>query len=125
MSVYKLRPHHGMCLRYFRGEGYSQDFIKNMQEIINILATNPEIQLVSYNDSVCTTCPNKIDHKHCISDKKVLHYDKKVVELCDLNLDSYITWIEFSNKITECILKPNLRTTICGDCEWSHLCIDD
>ena len=31
-----LRPHHGMCLAYFKGEGYSDGFSAHMQEMLDI-----------------------------------------------------------------------------------------
>lgn len=45
MSVYKIRAHHGMCLPFFRGEGYSGAFVENMTRMKKILEENPEICL--------------------------------------------------------------------------------
>ena len=33
----RLRPHHGMCLAYFEGKGYSDDFTENMQHMLELL----------------------------------------------------------------------------------------
>ncbi len=122
MSNYKLRPHHGLCIQFFRGEGYNQEFIENMQEIVDALAANPIIELVNGADSVCHTCPNRIGETDCACDEKVLHYDKKVMEYCKLTCSSTLTWNEFSSKIYNYILTPDLREDICGDCEWNALC---
>ena len=46
MSVYKIRAHHGMCLSFFQGKGYSGDFVENMVRMKAILAENPEIILM-------------------------------------------------------------------------------
>ena len=32
-----LRPHHGMCLAYFKGEGYSDGFSAHMKEVLDEL----------------------------------------------------------------------------------------
>ncbi|MCD7883612.1 MAG: DUF1284 domain-containing protein [Lachnospiraceae bacterium] len=32
-----LRPHHGMCLAYFEGKGYSEGFIAHMQNVLELL----------------------------------------------------------------------------------------
>lgn len=48
MSVYKIRAHHGMCLSFFQGKGYSGDFVENMARMKAILAENPEIILRQY-----------------------------------------------------------------------------
>ena len=45
MSVYKIRAHHGMCLSFFQGKGYSGDFVENMSRMKAILEKNPEISL--------------------------------------------------------------------------------
>ncbi len=31
-----LRPHHGMCLAYFEGKGYSEGFSAHMQEMLEL-----------------------------------------------------------------------------------------
>lgn len=122
MSSYRIRPHHGLCMQFFRGEGYSPAFIENMQSIVDALADNPTIELVNGADSVCRTCPNRIGETDCACDAKVLHYDQKVVEYCKLTCSSTLTWNEFSSKIYHYILSPDLREAICGDCEWNDLC---
>lgn len=122
MYHYRLRPHHCLCLHFFRGEGYSKEFVANMQEIVDTLSENPMIELTSGCDSVCKTCPNQINEKDCICNKKVLHYDQMVVEHCGLTLGSVLTWDIFSQKVNQYIFAPNLREYICGDCEWSHIC---
>ena len=40
-----LRPHHGMCLAYFKGEGYSDGFSAHMQEMLDIFQKGAKIQL--------------------------------------------------------------------------------
>ncbi len=124
MSNYRLRPHHGLCLHYFRGEGYSEEFIKNMQSIVDELHTNPTILLVPGADSVCRTCPNRIGDIDCACDEKVLRYDQKVLELCGLTISSTLTWDELEKKVHQHILSQNLRESICGDCSWNQLCTD-
>ena len=32
-----LRPHHGMCLAYFEGRGYSREFAEHMGKILDIM----------------------------------------------------------------------------------------
>lgn len=43
MSVYRIRAHHGMCLAFFRGQGYSGAFVENMANMKAILEENPDI----------------------------------------------------------------------------------
>ena len=52
--------HHGMCLPFFRGEGYSGAFVENMTRMKKILEENPEICLVAGSDDICAACPNRL-----------------------------------------------------------------
>lgn len=122
MLGYKLRPHHGLCIHYFRGEGYNHFFVENMKNIISELEKNPSLLLVSDADNVCLACPNRIGEKDCIFDEKVLRYDQRVLELCNLRPSQQLTWEEFTIKIQECILTPGLRTSVCHDCQWNYIC---
>ena len=40
-----LRPHHGMCLAYFKGEGYSDGFSAHMQEMLDIFQKGAKMQI--------------------------------------------------------------------------------
>ena len=33
----RLRPHHGLCMAYFAGEGYSPGFSRHMGEVLETL----------------------------------------------------------------------------------------
>lgn len=121
MSVYRLRPHHGMCLAYFRGKGYSEEFVKNMTEIQRRLQENPLIQLTDCADAICSSCPNDREG-HCITQEKVNHYDCGVLEVCECIVGQTIEWNEFSERVQKRILDVGKREAICGDCQWSELC---
>ena len=41
--VIPLRPHHGMCLAYFKGEGYSNGFTAHMAEMLKIFLEGKKI----------------------------------------------------------------------------------
>ena len=60
MRVYNLRAHHGMCLYFFRGKGYSGEFVKNMSAMKAILEGNTEICLMDSADDICAACPNRL-----------------------------------------------------------------
>lgn len=122
MSTYKLRPHHGLCLQFFHGEGYSNHFVENMHSIVKILETNPKIQLIYSTDIICIACPNHSESQVCSCEKKVISYDKKVLEICNLEQYSELYWNDYSHIIQSKILNPNLRETICQDCQWNQLC---
>ena len=46
MSSCELRPHHALCVGFFRGKGYSEGFVENMSAFIGTLrASDPLLTL--------------------------------------------------------------------------------
>ena len=119
MRTYNIRAHHGMCLTFFRGKGYSGAFVENMRRMKTILEENPEICLMDRPDDICAACPNKLTET-CA--EKASRYDREVLRRCGLTVGETLPYEEFSRKVIETILRPGLRGAICGDCQWSGLC---
>lgn len=119
MSVYKIRAHHGMCLYFFQGRGYSGEFVENMSRMKAVLEENPEICLMDSPDDICAACPNRLT-QNCA--EKASRYDREVLRRCGLSVGERLPYREFSRKVIETILRPGDRREICGDCQWSSLC---
>ena len=119
MRVYHIRAHHGMCLYFFQGKGYSGEFVENMGKMKAILEKNPEISLMDSPDDICAACPNRLT-ENCA--EKASRYDREVLQRCGLSVGERLPYREFSRKVTETILRPGVRAEICGDCQWSSLC---
>ena len=119
MSVYKIRAHHGMCLYFFQGKGYSGEFVENMRAMKAILEENPEIHLTDSPDDICAACPNRLT-ENCA--EKASRYDREVLRRCGLSVGERLPYREFSRKVIETILRRGVRAEICGDCQWSSLC---
>ena len=119
MSVYKIRAHHGVCLYFFQGKGYSGEFVENMSRMKAILEKNPEMSLMDSPDDICAACPNRLT-ENCA--EKASRYDREVLRRCGLSVGERLPYREFSRKVIETILRPGVRAEICGDCQWSSLC---
>ena len=119
MSVHKIRAHHAMCLYFFQGRGYSGEFVENMSRMKAILEKNPEISLMDSPDDICAACPNRLT-ENCA--EKASRYDREVLRRCGLSVGDTLSYEDFSKKVVETILRPGVRGTICGDCQWSSLC---
>ena len=119
MRVYNLRAHHGMCLYFFRGKGYSGQFVENMGKMKAVLEENPTIRLMDSPDDICAACPNKVTEP-CA--EKASRYDQEVLRRCGLSVGDTLSYEDFSKKVVETILRPGVRRSICGDCQWSSLC---
>lgn len=121
-NYYILRPHHGMCLRFFRGEGYSGAFTTNMaKEKAALEGDNPKVMLTIEADRICAACPNKVSGS-CEQSHKVVRYDLEVLRLCGLREGDELYFSDFEKMVEEYILKTGHREKICGDCRWNALC---
>lgn len=118
---YPLRAHHGMCLAYFVGKGYSDGFTANMARMKALLEENAPVRLVCGTDEICGPCPN-LAADGCKDIDKVSRYDQMVLTLCGLPENTVIPYLEYAALVNDRILAPGKRPEICGDCQWTNLC---
>ena len=118
-----LRPHHGICFQFYEGKGYSTDFTDHMGNVINEFKINPsqKIILKTNTDIVCSHCPNN-ECGTCKSREKVLRYDRAVLEICGLHAGDEISYADFIKTVKKRIIDAGIRSDICGDCCWNHIC---
>lgn len=117
----KIRAHHGMCLYFFEGKGYNDEFTVHMQKIHDKMQENPEIELIIQGDEICKKCPN-LENGICNTRELVLHYDEEVLKRCGLSEGMKIFWNDFQDLVKEKIIFVGERQNICGNCQWSSLC---
>ena len=123
----RLRPHHGLCLSFYQGKGYSEAFTDNMTRMQKQLLLDPPVELRVEPDCICHACPNN-QGGACISltgpegMEKARRYDRAVLKLCDLKEGDVLSFLEFDKIVKNRILDRNLREEVCGDCQWTALC---
>lgn len=116
-----LRPHHGMCMAYFVGYGYSDAFSAHMAALLEKLTPDAPIRLTTATDAVCGPCPNNSGGL-CNKPELVAVYDRSVLTLCGLGEGSILSFGSFTRLVQERILTPGLRPAICGGCQWDGVC---
>ena len=121
MKEYRLTAHHGMCLAFFKGKGYSEEFTFHMARVKNDLENNPNVKVVCEIDDICSKCPNN-KNSECLSEDKVREYDRDVLRRCNLSEGEIISYDEFKDLVYKNILIPEKREEICGNCQWNELC---
>jgi len=120
-----LRAHHGMCLRYFVGKGYSSQFVENMAYYKKFLEEDsPEVRIIASVDAICMKCPNNADGE-CTSCGKVHTYDMEVLKELNLNPGSAMPFLDFYEQVREKILLKGKRSRICGSCQWDAYCREE
>ena len=120
---YTLRAHHGMCLTFFKGNGYNREFVINMTIIQDRLRKNPDlkVKIVNYTEDICKACPENINGK-CKNFEKVLNYDNKFLEYCGIKSGTILPFCKFEKLVNNKILIPGIRKQICGNCQWNEFC---
>ena len=118
---YKIRPHHGMCIAFFQGKGYSNKFTAHMSEMIHKLENNPTICITTHTDANCLKYPNNIQGI-CEAESKVAEYDRQVLQRCSLRDGTIMSYADFKKTVYENILLPGKREEICGNCQWNEIC---
>lgn len=118
-----LRPHHLLCMKFFIGEGYSNDFTKNMSNVISKIKEDPDCKIVlkSSKDVICEHC-----HYHgeffCDSNEKVSRYDENVLEICgfESNVEYKFSFLNYT--VNKNIIEKKILSSICSDCSWYSIC---
>lgn len=113
-----LRPHHLLCTQGYSGKGYSNDFVKHMNEIVAYLRScpNAKIKLTFSTDTLCSVCPHRLGEDLCETQDKVKRYDRKLVEYFHLEEKTYsypalIQWIDAH-------MTEEKLADICSGCSW-------
>lgn len=112
-----------MCIQGFRGMGYSEDFVKNMTEIVaEIQETDSDfpIRVVAGFDNACMACPNRGD-RICEanegSQKHVISMDLKVIEHLGLIVGKYYQKSTLM-KLVATKVDPDDLDELCSGCSW-------
>ncbi len=115
----KLRGHHLICLNFFRGEGYSEEFIKNIYSVIE----KEKVEIVEGADDVCKRCPYMKDNK-CSSkeytDEMIVFQDKEALKLLGFQPGEIVDWKIISDKTLQIIDK--WKDQFCLDCGYRKVC---
>lgn len=114
-----LRPHHINCLFFYKGLGYSKDFIEGMDNILNLVKKDPntKIKLIVNCDDLCNNCPNKQSDDVCMTKEKVAKLDYDTLQVYNLKENQEYTFEEIINTIYKGFNKNKFKK-ICRSCNW-------
>lgn len=116
-----LRGHHLICLNFFRGEGYSEEFIDNLFAVIK----KEKIEIVTGADDVCRKCPYQKDDK-CRSsdytDEKIHFQDKKALQLLEFKPGMIIDWKMIASKLPDIL--EEWKAEFCCACGYRKVCFN-
>ncbi len=115
----RLRGHHLICLNFFRGEGYSPEFIENIGNILN----HSQIHVVFGADDVCAMCPHLKDDT-CLysedSEEHVTELDQMAYRLLEIHPGEVTEWKSLKEKLP--FVMKIWKNFVCRDCDWKNVC---
>jgi len=116
-----LRGHHLICLNFFRGEGYSEEFIENLYAVIK----KENIEIVTGADEVCRKCPYLKEGK-CRSsdytDEKIHLQDREALRLLGFKPGMIVDWKLIASKLPEII--DEWKAEFCLNCGYRKVCFN-
>jgi uncharacterized protein len=120
----RLRGHHLVCLHFFRGEGYSPDFIRNLKELMEHLHAGFQIEVTDEADDVCGLCPyltgGKCTYDGKYSDVMIREMDACASGLFGLPPGSRTEWKFLQHRIMHVL--PLWCSRYCTTCSWKPVC---
>ncbi len=117
-----LRGHHLICLHFFGGEGYNQEFIKNLKDVLKS-AVERGIKINVGPDEVCIKCPY-MKGKKCNynehADDEIREMDDKALDMLKLSEGMLVGWNTLKEKIPG--IFEAWYTAYCSGCGWKRAC---
>ena len=117
----RLRGHHLICLHFFKGEGYSKEFVKNLSHVLEAAASEG-VTLIQGGDDVCAACPSYEDGL-CMHEpgmeEKVKRLDRLATKLLKVE-DTHLDWGNIKSRIPFVI--EDWKKNACANCEWIDVC---
>ena len=118
----RLRGHHLICLNFFRGEGYSEEFIDNIYATLK----KEEIIVLKGPDDVCSKCPHLKDGK-CASneytDEMILVQDREALRLLGFGPGMVVDWKAIASRLPGIL--DEWKTRFCVRCGYKKVCFNE
>ena len=111
-KVLSLRAHHGLCMAYFVGEGYSSGFKKHMAEVLQAVQPETPVRLAAGVDEICSACPHNCGGV-CES-PTVDSHDRAVLQACGLQKDQQQCFGRAGMQVRSPAQHSGLRIQHCG-----------
>lgn len=113
----RLRPHHLLCQRGFRGFGYDDAFVAAFLDIVIALAeAKSSILVVDGADDLCSVCPFLVESSCSKGEDRVRKLDKGAAALLDILPGDVIDAAGLSSTLSH--VKGDDLANLCAECEW-------
>lgn len=123
----RLRGHHFICLQFFRGEGYSDEFVENLTHVIQRAAREPAL-VVDGIDNVCAACPELGSDGRCASESaggetEIRRIDELALGVLGVSVGEQLSLAEARERLeADAVGVGSWRANACDDCAWERIC---
>jgi hypothetical protein len=118
----QLRGHHLVCLHFFEGEGYNEQFVENLKRVVSS-SRDGGVDVRSGADDVCALCPY-LDHSRCRYDEDaeegIGEMDRVALSLLAVSPGATVSWKELGEKLPD--IFPAWHRAFCTSCSWKRAC---
>ncbi|HEX9744515.1 MAG TPA: DUF1284 domain-containing protein [bacterium] len=125
-----IRAHTLLCLQGYQGEGYSPEFVTEMNRVSAVLRSNPSrnVKIIIGADNFCNVCPHHYKGR-CIADDpdnvaimmdspdKMIEMDKRVLKWLGFPENIVVQWRMIVERISETVDSSSMDW-LCQDCSW-------
>lgn len=119
----KLRGHHLVCLHFYRGEGYSPDYVEHLWKVVRRAEEGEKVEVISGADDICKACPY-LKGEHCghkdEADEEIHKLDKLALDFLAVNTGDHVSWSDLRKKVLSA--PKSWFDSFCADCDWFDLC---
>lgn len=121
----KFRGHHLVCLHFFEGKGYSEEFVRNLKDLMGRARKGEEIEVVQGADDVCRSCPHLVENQ-CMhedgTDAEIRKLDNIAIDYLGVAVGKRVLWREIENKVSSA--SKEWFSVFCTGCYWEKVCAD-
>lgn len=122
VDAVRLRGHHVVCLHFYQGEGYSEEFVANLWRVMERLET-ARFTLTEGADDVCESCPS-LHEGVCVSESggeaEIRRINALARELLGLEVGAKLEFAAIRERLVGVL--PQWRASACAGCGFESLC---
>lgn len=124
----QLRGHHLVCLQFYRGQGYSDEFVSNLDRVQKAALDTPAV-IVSGPDDVCAACPGLGADGTCrhpdTGEAEALRIDALALQVLDAAIGETLSLSQAHDRLAADEAAGNRwRAESCATCLWESSCED-
>ena len=122
----QLRGHHLICLQFYRGQGYSDEFVANLDRVQKSAVDSPAV-IVSGPDDVCAACPGLGADGTCqhpdTGEAEALRIDALALQLLDAAIGETLSLSQAHARLSgDAAAVSRWRDESCTSCPWESAC---